>query len=108
MASFILLTIPGCSTKDLASLEAPLALDLAPYRCAPVDPRAAAEFKRVPPAPKAGPVTRRRDQEWHDDNEAAIRAKNAAGRRLIAEYEKCRTGSGSAGTQTRKALAGSS
>jgi len=65
----------------------PVAVDLAPIRCPDVDPRTRAEFRRLTPPPAHGsPLTR----EHVDNLDASQMRKNAAGNRLITEYEKCR------------------
>lgn len=86
--------ILGCSKSELASVNPALTIDLAPYRCPPLDPRAAAEFRRTTSAPDGG-VTKRGSQEWLDRMEESEKRKNAIGRRVVREYESCRSGDGS-------------
>jgi len=74
----------GCSGTAPVTL-APIAVDTAPLRCPDVDQRTRSEFGRLTPPP-AGNLTREHVDKL---DESQIR-KNLAGRRLIAEYEKCR------------------
>lgn len=75
---------PGCSGTEPVTLV-PVAVDVTPIRCPEVDPRTRAEFKRLTPPP-AGALTR----EHVDALDASQMRKNAAGNRLIDEYDRCR------------------
>jgi len=96
--------IHGCGLGSAAKIDiGPWATqDLAPVRCPPVDQRTAAEFKRTTKTP-AGEVTKRGSQEWLDAYAEAEQRKNAAGQRLVKEYESCRSGGGTANS-AQKAL----
>lgn len=74
----------GCSGGAAGSLP-PVAVDLASIRCPAPDARTVAEFGRWTRPPE-GPLTR----EKIDELRASEIRKNAAGKRLIAEYERCR------------------
>lgn len=84
----MLLTIPGCETAP-AKLDAPAAVSLAPVRCPEPDPKIKAEFRRTTPRP-AGPLTKDDVRKWIDTLELSERRKNALGRQVIAELERCR------------------
>ena len=89
MLPFLLLTIPGCAPGGPVKLDAPAVVDLAPVRCPEVDPRIKAEFRRTTPRP-AGPLTKDDVRKWIDTLELSEQRKNALGRQVVEELERCR------------------
>ena len=78
--------IHGCGPNIGAS-----ALDPALSGCPPVDPRAAAEAKRVVPPPPAGvAVGESAYKDWIDRHELAAARKNAVITSLATDYRRCR------------------
>lgn len=83
------LTIPGCGPDGPVRLDAPAVVSLAPVRCPEPDRRAKVEFARTTPRP-GGAVDKDGVRAWIDKLEISERRKNAHGRQLIAELERCR------------------
>ena len=66
-----------------------MVVDLAPVRCPELDQRTVAEFRRTTPRP-SGALTKDDVRKWIDTLELSERRKNARGRQVIEEFERCR------------------
>jgi hypothetical protein len=82
----------GCSKSEPPEAQVkPVVVDLAPVRCTEASPADRAEFKRKVPRP-APPVTKDDTRRWIDTLELAVERKNAAGLRVVDEWDACRKG----------------
>lgn len=93
------LTILGCAgAVDPAKWEAPLVLDMTGSACPALDSKTRREFGRTTPRPEPDTVdgngkpavSKRATQGWIDALEVSERRKNAAGRAVITEHDRCR------------------
>ena len=83
-----LLTMAGCSQSE--NKPGTAVVDLAPYRCPPLRSADRKLFQHGPRRAPDGPLTEARLKAWVDGLEGQIAARNAAGRRVIGEYDHCR------------------
>lgn len=83
-----LLMIPGCAPKP-DRIVSP-AIDLAPYRCPPARAADRRLFAEGPARPPQGALTADGLKRWVDSLEVQIAARNAAGARVIRDYDRCR------------------
>jgi hypothetical protein len=79
---------PGCAQKP-DRIVSP-AIDLAPFRCPPARPADRKLFAAGPARPPQGALTTDGLKSWVDRLEVQIAARNAAGARVIGDYERCR------------------
>lgn len=84
-----MLTILGCVQDRPVKLDTPVVVNVAPIQCPAVDRETEAEFERTTPRP-AGPLTKDDVRKWIDTLEEAELRKNAHGRQLSRELERCR------------------
>jgi hypothetical protein len=73
------------------------AVDVAPLRCPAPAARDVAALKQTPMPPPSGDMDKAKAQAWIDGLGGQVRQMNKAGNRLIWQYERCRSGDGSAG-----------
>ena len=89
MIFFGALMTAGCSQSD--AVRAP-ALDLAPIRCPDLPDRDLRTIAWKPIAPPKGDMTKSKAQAWVDRLHEQIRAKTAAGGRVVGQYKACQGG----------------
>ena len=93
---------PGwLSGADVPAWSEPLVIPDSGVRCPEADPAAKREFSRTTPPPAPDTVTADGRpalsiDAWKvktDELRAAVARKNRAGRRVLTDYERCRSGS---------------
>jgi hypothetical protein len=80
--------MPGCAQKPDSAVSP--AIDLAPYRCPPARPADSKLFADGPARPPQGALKASELKRWVDRLELQIAARNAAGARVIRDYQSCR------------------
>jgi hypothetical protein len=81
----------GCGGEVVQPRPSPIVVETAPYRCPPVSDAVREAFAAKVPTPKP-PIDKSMDRKWHDDKDALLDRKTAAGMLQIKEYEDCRNG----------------
>jgi hypothetical protein len=81
--------MPGCAQKPDSTVSP--AIDLAPYRCPPARQADRQLFAEGPAKPSQGALKASELKRWVDRLELQIAGRNAAGTRVIRDYDRCRS-----------------